>query len=253
MKPVVQIYKNLDALDHAAARKLLQTARWAVRERGRFLLALSGGNTPIGLYRLLSRSPFRDEIKWGLVNIFWGDERCVPMDAPESNYGQAMQVWLRNVPIPKGNVCRIRSDIEPATAAFHYTTVLKAFATPPLEWPRFDLVVLGLGEDGHIASIFSDFPMEESTPVIAVNARYEDRPVHRVTLTPPVFNSARNIMFLVSGQGKSKMLERVLYGEYQPMNLPAQRINPSDGEVTWMVDEAAASKLKNRIALRRKT
>ncbi len=121
--------------------------------------------------------------------------------------------------------------------------VLKQFASPPLSWPRFDLVLLGMGEDGHTASLFPGSGVDISTPTLAVTAQYQDRPANRVTLTPLVFNSARRVAFLVSGESKADTLAKVLYGDYHPEGLPAQRIHPSDGELIWLVDRDAASKL----------
>jgi 6-phosphogluconolactonase len=167
----------------------------------------------------------------------------VPPEDLENNYRQARDVLLGRVPIPTENVHRVPSDLEPEAAELNYALVLKQFASPPLDWPRFDLVLLGMGEDGHTASLFPGSEVNVSAPTSAVTAQYQNRPARRVTLTPSVFNAARRIIFLVSGESKSETLASVLYGEYHLEQLPAQRIHPTDGELIWLVDRNAASKL----------
>ena len=243
MKPKIQVYKNLQGLSIAAAELFVRSAAQAIEKRGRFLTALSGGNTPNPLYQTLASAPYRDKVYWAKVHIFWGDERCVPPDDPGNCYYQARLALLDHVDIPVDNIHRIQSTLEPASAASDYVHTLKVFSTPSLDWPRFDLVLLGMGEDGHTASLFPGSPVEIASPTIAVTANYQDRPSRRVSLTPLVFNSARQIVFLVSGESKAETLANVLNGEYHPEQLPAQRIHPTDGEVIWLVDEAAASKL----------
>ena len=235
----MRIFRDLPALSAYAADLFVESAAQAIADRGRFLVALSGGTTPIALYGLLTRRP----IDWTHVHVFWGDERCVPVDDPGNNYGQARGTLLNQVPIPSRNIHRVKSELDPPEAARDYAHVLKRFAAPPLAWPRFDLVLLGMGEDGHVASLFPGSPPEVAEPVIAVAANYQQRPANRVTLTPPVLNAARQVLFLVSGQSKSGTLASVLKGDYQPLELPAQRIQPADGKVTWLVDAGAAGKL----------
>ncbi len=248
MKPDVRIFENLNSLSQAAAELYVETSAQALLQRGRFIVALSGGNTPAELYKSLAQSPYKDQVDWTHVHVFWGDERCVPIEDLESNYRQAHDVLLRHVPIPVENIHRVESDastslstsLKSAEAAKDYTLVLKQFASPPLDWPRFDLVLLGMGEDGHTASLFPGSEVNVSSPTLAVTAQYQDRPANRVTLTPLVFNSARRIIFLVSGESKAQTLASVLYGGYYPEQLPAQRIRPTDGELIWMVDKLAA-------------
>jgi 6-phosphogluconolactonase len=243
MKPDVRIFENLESLSEAAAVLFIESSARAVMERGRFLVAFSGGGTPLKLYGLLARSPYHEQVDWPHAHMFWGDERCVPPEDLENSYRQAHDVLLGHVPIPAENIHRIESDLEPDTAAINYALILKQFASAPLDWPRFDLVLLGMGDDGHTASLFPSPEVDPSTPTLAVTAQYQDRPANRVTLTPRVFNAARRIVFLVSGQSKSETLANVLYGEYHPEQLPAQRIRPTDGELIWMVDRPAAAKL----------
>jgi 6-phosphogluconolactonase len=243
VKPDIRIFDDLEALSRAAASVFLDSCSEAIRSRGRALIALSGGNTPLELYKLLARPPYADQVDWPHVHVFWGDERCVPPDDPESNYRQANDALLSWVPVPKDHIHRVQGEAEPQAAALSYALLLEKYATPPLSWPRFDLVLLGMGEDGHTASLFPGSPVVVTAPTAAVTADYQGRPANRVTITPVLLNEARRLIFLVSGQSKSKTLVNVLYGDYDPDLLPAQRIRPVDGELIWMIDRAAASLL----------
>ena len=184
VKPDVRIFQNLESLSQDAAKFFIEICTQAITERGRFLVALSGGNTPTELFKLLAQSPYREQIDWTRVHVFWGDERCVPIEDLENNYRQANDVLLKHVPILLENIHRVKSDLKPADAATDYARVLKQFASAPLNWPRFDLVLLGMGEDGHTASLFPGSEVNVSTPTMAVTAEYQDRPANRVTLTP---------------------------------------------------------------------
>ncbi len=240
METKIQVYKNLQVLSVAAAELFTASAKQAVNLRARFLAALSGGGTPKPFHELLATTPYRDQIDWKYTHIFWGDERCVPKDDPGNNYFQAKQAFLDYVPLPAENIHRVISELEPDAAADEYARQLTEFAERPYNWPRFDLVILGMGDDGHTASLFPGSQVDVASPTIAVTANYQDRPARRVSLTPLVFNAARRVVFLVSGQSKSEALARILHGEYLPEQLPAQRIHPTDGEVIWLVDEAAS-------------
>jgi 6-phosphogluconolactonase len=242
MKPEIRIFNDLENLSHAAANLFIEQATHSISERDRFLVALNGGNTPMRLFQLLG-TDLRDQVDWTKIHIFWGDERCVPPDDPGSSYGQAREALLNRVPIPEVNIHRIKGELGPAAASEDYFLTLKAFSSPPLEWPRFDLVYLGMGEDGHTASLFPGSPVEVEEPVIAVTAHYQDRPADRVTLTPVVFNRAGMIVFMVTGEKKAITLAEVLSDRYNPEQYPVQRINPRDGELIWLVDEEAASRL----------
>ena len=243
MKPNIKIFKDSTELSLAAAEIFTASSSQAITQHGQFLVALSGGSTPNRLYQLLASAPYRDQIDWAKVHVFWGDERCVPKDDPGNSYFQARQALLDHVNIPADNVHRVLSDLEPASAALEYAQTLKNFSAPPLEWPRFDLVLLGMGDDGHTASLFPGSPVDATAPVIAVTANYQDRPANRVSLTPMVFNSARKVIFLVTSLSKAVTLTQVLSDIHKMDLLPAQRIQPIDGELIWLVDEAAASKL----------
>jgi 6-phosphogluconolactonase len=239
----VRIFEDLDALSNAAAALFVESAAMAVTTRANFLVALSGGGTPQRTYQLLAASPYLEQLDWARTLVFWGDERCVPPEDLENSYRQAHDVLLGHVPIPSANIHRVRSELGPSDAALDYALVLKHFASPPFAWPRFDLVLLGMGNDGHTASLFPGSPVASATPTLAVTAHYEDRPADRVSLSPDVFNSARRVIFLVSGASKARSLAMVLNGDRDPQALPAQRIHPTDGELIWLVDRAAASQL----------
>ena len=237
----IRVFQDPEALSQAAAAVFLESANRAVAERGQFQVVLSGGKTPERLYQVLAQSPHREQIAWQRLHAFWGDERCVPPEDLNSNYRQARDMLLSHVPVPLENIHRVRTELDPDLAADDYALLLKKKADPPLEWPRFDLVLLGLGEDGHTASLFPGSPVQTTRSTLAVGVHGEGRQSWRVTMTPAVFNSGRRIVFLVLGAGKSRMVSSVLHGETQPDRLPAQRIQPQAGELIWMLDAGAAA------------
>jgi 6-phosphogluconolactonase len=242
MKPEILIFKNSEDLSRTAANIFIKQSEMSISERNRFLVALNGGSTPTRLFQLLATDE-HEKAAWSKVHIFWGDERCVPPDDSGSSYGQARDILLSHVLIPDVNIHRIKGELGPAEASKDYFLTLKEFASPPLQWPRFDLVYLGMGEDGHTASLFPGSPVDVSEPTMPVTAHYQDRPANRVTLTPTVFNSARMIVFMATGEKKANTLAEVLSDRYNPAKYPAQRIDPKEGRLIWLVDEAAASTL----------
>jgi 6-phosphogluconolactonase len=248
MKVDIRIFKDLEELSHAAAELFVEQAAQSIAEQDRFLVALNGGGTPKRLFQLLPEGHYED-VDWSKVHVFWGDERCVPPDDPGSSYGQARDLFLSYVPVPDSNIHRIKGERGPAQASKDYSITLKQFASPPLNWPRFDLVYLGMGEDGHTASLFPGSPVDVSEPTLPVTAHYQDRPANRVTLTPIVFNSARMVVFMATGEKKASTLAEVLSDTHtrNPELYPAQRIKPEDGNLIWLVDEAAASKLTKKL------
>jgi 6-phosphogluconolactonase len=249
MKQDVRIFKDVEELSRAAADLFAKQAAHSIAERERFLVALNGGSTPTRLFQLLA-TDFREQVDWNDVHIFWGDERCVPPEDPGSNYAQARQALLSHVPLPDSYIHRIPGELGPAEAAKDYSMILKQFASPPLDWPRFDLAYLGMGEDGHTASLFPGSPVNVAEPTLPVTAHYQDRPANRVTLTPVVFNNARMVVFMATGQKKAATLAEVLGARYNPELYPAQRIHPDDGKLIWLVDEAAASELPEELRSR---
>lgn len=246
MKPELRIFRDLERLSRHAANLFVEQAARSIAERGRFLAALNGGSTPNRLFQLLA-SDYRAQVDWSKIHVFWGDERCVPPEDAGSSYGQARDLLLSRVPIPESNIHRIKGELEPVDASRDYSHILKEFASQPLDWPRFDLVYLGMGEDGHTASLFPGSPVSVSEPTLPVTAHYQDRPANRVTLTQLVFNSARMVVFMATGEKKAITLAEVLSDRYNPEHYPAQRIDPKDGELIWLVDEGTASNLPRKM------
>lgn len=246
MKTEVRIFKNMESLSREAADIFTGQGMQSITQRDRFLVALNGGSTPTRLFQLLA-TEYRDNIDWNKVHIFWGDERCVPPDDPESSYGQARGLFLSHVSIPDSNIHRVNGELEPAEASRDYLRTLKKFSSPPLEFPRFDLVYLGMGEDGHTASLFPGSRVEVTEPTLPVIAHYQDRPANRVTLTQVVFNQARIVAFMATGEKKANTLAEVLSDRYNPSLYPAQRIEPKNGRLIWLVDEAAANQLSGEM------
>jgi 6-phosphogluconolactonase len=229
------------ALAEGAARHLVEAARAATDARGLFSIALSGGSTPRELHLKLTAPPFRDEIQWERVHVFFGDERCVPPEDPQSNYRMAAETLLSRVPIPPSQIHRMQGELPPAEAALAYERELKDFfKTEP---PRLDVILLGMGDNGHTASLFPGLTAVHEQQRWVVAEYVAEVGMWRITLTPLVINLARQVIFLVAGAGKASMLRRVLEGPFTPDELPAQIVRPSPGEVVWLVDSSAAAEL----------
>jgi 6-phosphogluconolactonase len=241
-KPDLRVLETSDALFQVAAREFVSLANAAVQSRGKFSVALSGGSTPRSLYALLA-AKFRESIPWQKVYFFFGDERDVPPDHADSNYRMANEALLAKVPVPAGNVFRIRAELGAEAAALEYEqTLRKVFDLQPGEFPRFDLVLLGLGPDGHTASLFPGSAALNETHRLVVANWVEKFKTFRITLTFPVLNAARCVMFLASGSEKAGILREVL--ENRNANLPSQRVCPEDGRLLWLVDRDAAASLQ---------
>jgi len=215
------------------AVKLDATARTAISERGVFHFVLNGGGTPAGLFDVLRREPHRSAEIWRAARFWWGDERSVAPDSEGSNYRMARELLLDPLGIEASQVRRIKGELDPVEAAVHYTELLRRAAGPGRGWPRFDIVLLGLGKDGHTASLFPGSKTPEGAAVVAATADYEGRPVERVSLTPAAINSARHVYFMVVGDEKVEIVERVLNGPRDPVSIPAQRIRPEGGALVW--------------------
>jgi 6-phosphogluconolactonase len=223
------------ALARAAAGRIAAAAGDAVAARGRFRLVLAGGETPRHTYEALAGAEFAGRVDWTRAELFWGDERCVPPDDARSNYRMARESLLDRVPVLPGNVHRIRGEAEPGLAAREYERLL-AGVVP-------DLVLLGLGRDGHTASLFPGHPAVRER-VRTVLAEYvEEVGSWRVTMTPPMLNAARAVIFLVSGADKARPLRLVLESSLPPTRLPARAVRPVSGRLEWMVDRPAAAGL----------
>jgi 6-phosphogluconolactonase len=245
----VNIVADGSALARFAAERFATAVEKAVAARGTAFVALSGGSTPKQMGTVLAREPYRSRIPWDRVQIFWGDERWVPPASPDSNAGEAMRGFLNLVPIPPANVHPWETEAEtPEQAAAAYDGVLRELFGEPSGVPRFDLVLLGMGDDGHTASLFPDTAALTVTDRLAAENFVPKLDANRLTLTAPVLNAGRDIVFLVGGPGKADTLEEVLDGPERPTELPAQLIRPSrpDGKLVWLVDQDAAAKLKTQ-------
>jgi 6-phosphogluconolactonase len=243
---IIRISADKEALSEAAAHEFVRCAREAVAARGRFTVALSGGSTPKRLYQLLTTEPFRTRVDWGRVEFFWGDERCVPLDRADSNYRMAHEAMLAHLPIPAEHIHRMEAERPDCdTAARDYQDVLARFfygkPTGP-EPPALDLVLLGMGPDGHTASLFPHTDALRETRRWVVCNHVPQLNTDRMTLTRPILNRAREVLFLVAGEDKAERLVEVLAGPPDPMRLPSQSIQPG-GQLVWFVDRAAGERL----------
>ncbi len=237
----VRILPDADAVADTAARIIRSAAAVAVAQRSRFSMALSGGTSPRLLFRLLAAS-YRDAIRWDLTHIFWADERCVPGDHAESNFGAANSDLLSRISIPAGNIHRIPGELAPEAAAAEYERDLLAhFGRDGI--PQFDLILLGMGGDGHIASLFPNAETLSVTDRLAVPAYSAAAGDWRVTLTYPVLDNALLLVVLVTGPAKAGIVTEVL-GKGKREAYPAGAISPRNGRIVWLLDSAAASGLK---------
>lgn len=243
MTPEIKVLPDSAALNLAAAQEFQTSAEQAIAQHGRFSVALSGGNTPRSVYSLLAQQ-YKASLPWDKIHIFFGDERLVPPDHPDSNYRMANEALLSHVPIPQENVHRIRAELDPEAAAKDYENQLRSFfQLANNAWPRFDLIMLGLGEDGHTASLFPGSSALGENSRLAAPTWVEKKKTFRITLTYPVLNHAAEVEFLVSGSGKAQILRDVL-NQSGSAAFPAQRIKPENGRLVWLLDQDAASLLR---------
>lgn len=240
---MIRVCADRAALSVAAAEIFAAEARQAVQARGRFVVALSGGNTPQQTYELLTLEPFREQIPWQNIHFFWGDERCVPDDDPRNNARMARQALLNHVPVPAEQVHPMVCGRSPRSAAVEYEGLLRGFF--PAGHPRFDLVLLGLGENGHTASLFPGTSVLEEHQRWVAEVSVAGERLYRLTLTTTVINQAALVVFLVSGCAKAPILRKIFDDTQVPNNIPARLIDPVDGELLWLVDRDAASLLQS--------
>ncbi len=243
----MQTYATVDELMHAAAEEIIFQSAESIATHGYFALALAGGSTPRQLYTLLANKELSARINWSCVYLFWGDERCVPPDHSDSNYRMAYDSLIKRVPIPASNIYRMQGEQRPEQAAEHYQRMLQHFFTTPLAdepMATFDVVLLGMGTDGHTASLFPGTAAIQEQTRLVIAHYIEQLQAWRITLTPVALNHARHIVFLVAGAEKAERLRQVVQGDEQPEVLPAQVVRPVHGKVRWMVDAAAASVLE---------
>jgi 6-phosphogluconolactonase len=247
--PQITVYPDSESLIRGAADFIAHQASQAITARGRFTLALSGGSTPQPVYARLATPEYRDRIDWPRVQVFFGDERGVPPDDPQSNYHMVKAALFDQVRLPAANIHRILGEEAPEQAAADYAATLQrtfggdaAAGGPPPE--GFDLILLGMGDNGHTASLFPGQAALTETRRWVMALYVEVAGLWRVTLTPVIINAARKAAFLVSGAQKAGMLHRVLEGPWQPVVLPSQIVKPTSGELHWLVDAPAAARLR---------
>jgi 6-phosphogluconolactonase len=241
---IVLVFDSPEQVAFAASERFVECVRAAIGDHGLFSVALAGGNTPRRVYELLATEHFKSRISWSSVHLFFGDERCVPPDDPASNYGMVYAAMISKVPIPSSNVHRIIGEGDADANAQAYERELKSFFAGQ-SWPRFDLVLLGMGEDGHTASLFPGTEALKETTRWVIKTRMERAQQDRISLTIPVFNHAARAIFLVTGIDKSQRLAKVLQDRSGADRLPAQAIRPVKGSLEWLVDKAAASLLQS--------
>jgi 6-phosphogluconolactonase len=244
--PVVRRFADAEAVSRAAAEEFVRRAAEAIAARGRFTVALSGGSTPRRLYQLLAGAPYRGQVDWGRVDVFWGDERSVPPDDKESNYRMAREAMLAALALPAGHVHRMEAErADRAVAAREYQDeIARVFGVDVNgESPAFDLILLGMGPDGHTASLFPHTAALGETKRWVVVNHVPQHHTDRMTLTYPVLDRAREVLFLVAGPDKAEPLAEVLQGPPDPQRLPSQRVRPANGQLLFFVDRAAAARL----------
>ena len=245
------VKKNPADLTKAAADFVAKRINDVLKKQDRFTIALSGGSTPKALHELLAKSPYADQIPWLQLHVFWGDERYVPIDDAQSNAGMAYDTLLGHVFTPEDQIHVWRTDLEPDSAAADYDRILHTYfgktdgAAPanPSPGPTFDLVLLGMGDDGHTLSLFPGTDVIHEQTAWTKAYFLESQNMYRLTLTAPVVNRASCVLFLVAGPKKAVPLREVLKGDYQPDKYPSQVIKPVNGELVWLVDEKAAASL----------
>lgn len=245
-QPDIRVYPDPASLAKAASDIFIDLAANTTARAGLFSVALAGGSTPRLLYTMLAQPDLASQVAWNRVHVFWSDERCVAPNHAESNYRLARETLLEQVPIPNTNIHAVQGELKPFQAAEAYEAELQQHFGAGV-MPVFDLILLGIGEDGHTASLFpGDAGLQVKQHwVTSVEHRQPPEPlVDRVTFTPPLINAAAHVVFLVMGKAKSKRVAQVLKGPYQPDKLPAQLIRPEHGVLVWLLDAAAAADLK---------
>lgn len=240
----IRVYPSRVAAAHAAVAQFIATSEKAITARGRFAVALAGGSTPKDVYRLLASDEYAPLVEWEFTHVFWGDERTVPLNDPENNAHMAREAFLDYVPIPMDHIHRVQSGFPPEEAALDYEHILRNyFFQRDMDAPCFDLLLLGMGAEGHTASLFPHSPALYEQERWCVATFVDQVKQWRVTLTPPALNSAAKVIFLVVGAEKAEALRDVLSEPKRPDQFPAQIVDPPNGRVLWIVDQAAASLL----------
>lgn len=241
---LVRVVKDADALAQAAAALFIEVTNAAVDDMDGAAICLSGGSTPKQMGRLLAADPYRARVPWESLAIFWGDERFVPLDSPESNAGEAKRAFLDHVGVPSNRVFPVMTtNVTPEVAADAYERTIRSVSSTWEGIPSFDLLLLGMGDDGHTASLFPHTLAIHETAKLVVANHVPKLDADRITLTPPILNHARTTAFLAGGAGKADVLRRVLEDPVNVDELPSQAVRPSNGRLFWLIDEPAAANL----------
>ncbi len=240
-QPDIRLCDDAVALAHQTTEEFVRLAQESVAARGRFTVALAGGSTPKAAYALLVSAAYRDRVPWQQIHFFWGDERHVPPDHDDSNYRMAYEAMLSKATIPAANIYRMSAEKEAQQAADEYEATLRtAFHLVADTLPRFDLILLGMGPDGHTASLFPGTAAVHESKRLVAAPWVEKFHTFRITLTPPVLCNAAHVVFAAGGADKAETLQGVLHGPYQPDLYPSQVVKPTHGTLLWLVDKAAA-------------
>jgi 6-phosphogluconolactonase len=247
VRPSLRVFPDSRSFVDGAAGFIAEVADEAIAERGRFTAALSGGRTPKAIYARLAAADYRDRLEGKKCHLFFGDERCVAPEDSRSNFRMARETWFDPASLPAENIHRIHGEDDPAREALRYEKEIAQFHQTNA-FPAFDLILLGLGDDGHTASLFPETAALRETSRAVVAQYVEKLTEWRVTFTAPLINAARHVAFLVEGAGKAQILRSVLEGPYQPDVWPAQLIQPGTGKLHWLADAAAAEKLETSSA-----
>lgn len=249
-RPVIVVKSTPVDLARAAADRFVQTVAESQRQHGVARIALSGGSTPRALFTLLASDEYANKLDWKTVDIFWGDERTVPPDHSDSNYRMANETLLRKLLVPEARIHRMRGELDPVAAAADYSLVLQQIfeLAEPNAVPRFDLILLGLGPDGHTASLFPHTSALAVRNQLVVANPVPQQQTTRLTLTVPVLQAASNVHFLVAGSDKASAVYRAIEGAWDPAETPSQYLREANGQVTWLLDSAAAADLQNASA-----
>ncbi len=246
LKIIYQVAPDAQALARLAARHFVEQAEQAVAARGQARIAISGGSTPKATFQVLADAaqPWRARMSWPRLDLWWVDERCVPPGDPDSNYRMTREAMLDHVPLPPSQIHRIEGELDPEAAAARYESELRnSFRLEGAELPRFDVIALGMGPDGHTASLFPHTQALHELGRLAVANRVEAKDAWRVTLTSPVINRGSHVFFLIAGADKAEILKEVFTGPRDPERLPSQLIKPAGGILTLLLDRAAAALL----------
>lgn len=243
---MIKVFPDIEELNRFAAEKFVEIGNEAIGRRDKFSVALSGGSTPKSLYRLLVTDKFKDKIDWSKIFFFFGDERYVPSDDENSNFRMASEILFTPLNISPENIFSWNTGFADAlSTAVDYTwSIEDFFKVKAPDLPRFDLILLGMGADGHTASLFPFTEALNDKGLIATVNQVEKLNAERLTLTFPVINNARNVIFLISGAEKAEALREVLQGEFQPDKFPAQNVKLNDGNLLWLIDGNAARLLQ---------